>query len=188
MSATTEALIAVVASTHHPSELPSPPLLLQSASHRDDIPEADMPLRKKARFTTPTSRSKVGESSAAVAARQLRLDVATVDATPGRPMSREVGYRIEDVWDDMVEDMEERAPTIVKGLSQRVRDLSLLLLGILMRYMFDSRKPMMTELFRGPESTHCLEIGDIIFTQLCFWRARLGMPGKHGDMPWIVMT
>ncbi|GJU56515.1 hypothetical protein Tco_1230229, partial [Tanacetum coccineum] len=29
-----------------------------------------------------------------------------MDATPTRPMSREVGYRIEDVWDDMVGDME----------------------------------------------------------------------------------
>ncbi|GKF40492.1 hypothetical protein Tco_0120553, partial [Tanacetum coccineum] len=30
--------------THHPSEIPSPPLLLPSTSHRDDLPEADMPL------------------------------------------------------------------------------------------------------------------------------------------------
>ncbi|GKG61592.1 hypothetical protein Tco_0621301, partial [Tanacetum coccineum] len=53
-----------------------------------------------------------------------RLGVATVDATPRRLVSKEVGYRIEDVWDDMVRDMEERAPTIVKSLSQRVTDLS----------------------------------------------------------------
>ncbi|GKD76611.1 hypothetical protein Tco_1339232, partial [Tanacetum coccineum] len=62
--------------------------------------------------------------SLAVAARQPGLDVATVDATPGHPMSREVGYGIEDVWDDMVEDMKERAPTTVEVLSQRVTDLS----------------------------------------------------------------
>ncbi|GKF42492.1 hypothetical protein Tco_0125834, partial [Tanacetum coccineum] len=90
-------LRAALISTHHPSEIPSPPLLLPSTSHRDDIPKADMPLWKRARFTTPTSRSEVGESSVTVAARQLGLDVATVDATPGRPMSREVGYGIEDV-------------------------------------------------------------------------------------------
>nr|GEU40301.1 reverse transcriptase domain-containing protein [Tanacetum cinerariifolium] len=64
------------------------------------------------------------ESLAAAAARQPGLDVATVDATLGSLMSIEVGYRIKDVWDDMVGDMEERAPTIVEGLSQRVIDLS----------------------------------------------------------------
>ncbi|GKA90839.1 hypothetical protein Tco_0812709 [Tanacetum coccineum] len=80
--------------THHPSEIPSLPLF------------------------------EVGESSATAAARQPGLDVATVDATPGCHMSREVGYGIEDVWDDMVGDMEERAPTTVEGLSQRVTDLS----------------------------------------------------------------
>nr|GEU55009.1 retrovirus-related Pol polyprotein from transposon TNT 1-94 [Tanacetum cinerariifolium] len=31
-------------STHHSSEIPSPPLLLPSTTHRDDLPEADMPL------------------------------------------------------------------------------------------------------------------------------------------------
>ncbi|GKF48462.1 hypothetical protein Tco_0141713, partial [Tanacetum coccineum] len=76
---------------------------------------------------------EVGESSAAVAARQPGLDVThaidysfvdIVDATPGRPMSREVGYGITDVWDDMVGDMEERAPTTLEELSQRVTDLA----------------------------------------------------------------
>ncbi|GJS31030.1 hypothetical protein Tco_0491650 [Tanacetum coccineum] len=67
----------------------SPPPLLPSTAHRDDIPEADLSLRKRARFTAPTGRFEVGESSAAAAARQPRLDIATVDATPGRPISRE---------------------------------------------------------------------------------------------------
>ncbi|GJS04438.1 hypothetical protein Tco_0320946 [Tanacetum coccineum] len=73
--------------THHPSEIPSPPLLLPSTTHIDDIPEVDMSLQKRARLTTLTGR--------------------------------EVGYGIEDIWDDMVGDMEERAPTIVEGLSHR---------------------------------------------------------------------
>ncbi|GKB52749.1 hypothetical protein Tco_0903502 [Tanacetum coccineum] len=60
----------------------------------------------------------------AAAARQPGLDVATVDATPVRPMSRAVGYRIEDVWDDMVGDIEGRAPTTLEDLSQRVIDLA----------------------------------------------------------------
>ncbi|GJZ33707.1 hypothetical protein Tco_0871143 [Tanacetum coccineum] len=82
-----------------------------------------MSLWKRARLTAPTGRFEVGESSAD-AARQPRLDVATIDATPGCSMSREVGYGIEDVWDDMVGDIEERASTTVEGLSQRVIDLS----------------------------------------------------------------
>nr|GFA09905.1 hypothetical protein [Tanacetum cinerariifolium] len=48
------------------------PLLLPSTSCREGIPEADMPLRKKARFTTPTGRYEVGENSVAAAARQIR--------------------------------------------------------------------------------------------------------------------
>nr|GEY54104.1 putative reverse transcriptase domain-containing protein [Tanacetum cinerariifolium] len=44
----------------------------------DGIPEADMPLRKKARFTTPTGGYEVGESSVAAAARQIR-PALTVD-------------------------------------------------------------------------------------------------------------
>nr|GFD63994.1 hypothetical protein [Tanacetum cinerariifolium] len=46
-------------------------LLLPSTSCRECIPEADMSLQKKARFTTPTGGYEVGESSAA-AARQIR--------------------------------------------------------------------------------------------------------------------
>nr|GEW63271.1 hypothetical protein [Tanacetum cinerariifolium] len=47
-------------STHHPllpSEIPSTPLLLPSTAHKYDILEVDMPLWKRARFTTPTSRA-----------------------------------------------------------------------------------------------------------------------------------
>ncbi|GJY78475.1 hypothetical protein Tco_0484276 [Tanacetum coccineum] len=48
----------------------SPPLLLPSTSHRTDIPEAEMPPRKRACFTTPTLGLEVGENSAAGAVRQ----------------------------------------------------------------------------------------------------------------------
>ncbi|GKC59129.1 hypothetical protein Tco_1086727, partial [Tanacetum coccineum] len=90
-------LRAASPSTHHPSEIPSPPLLLPSTTHRDDILEVDMPLWKRARFTASASRFEAEESSSAVIARQPGLEVATIDATPGRPMSREVGYGIMDV-------------------------------------------------------------------------------------------
>ncbi|GKD47338.1 hypothetical protein Tco_1271983, partial [Tanacetum coccineum] len=95
--------------TYHPSKIPSPPMLLPSTTHRDDIPEADMSLQKKARLSILTSRFEVEESLAVATTRQARhaltssVDygfIDTVDATPGRPMSREVGYGIEDVWDE----------------------------------------------------------------------------------------
>nr|GEZ62857.1 retrotransposon protein, putative, Ty3-gypsy subclass [Tanacetum cinerariifolium] len=44
----------------------------------ESIPEADIPLRKRARFTTPTGRYEVGESSVA-AARQIRPALTIVD-------------------------------------------------------------------------------------------------------------
>nr|GEV97086.1 putative reverse transcriptase domain-containing protein [Tanacetum cinerariifolium] len=54
------------------------PLLLLFTSCREGIPKADMPLRKRARFTTPTGGYEVGESSIAAAARQIR-PALTVD-------------------------------------------------------------------------------------------------------------
>nr|GEW21168.1 hypothetical protein [Tanacetum cinerariifolium] len=43
------------------------PLLLPSTSGSESIPKADMQLRKRTHFTTPTGRYEVGESSAATA-------------------------------------------------------------------------------------------------------------------------
>nr|GEY33666.1 hypothetical protein [Tanacetum cinerariifolium] len=47
------------------------PLSLPSTSGSESIPEADIPLRKRARFTTPTGGYEIGESSVATA-RQIR--------------------------------------------------------------------------------------------------------------------
>ncbi|GJZ93130.1 hypothetical protein Tco_0665195 [Tanacetum coccineum] len=115
-----------------PLPAPSSPLLLPATDCREDVPEADVPPQKRLCLTALTSRFEVGESSAAAAARQPELDVThatgygfvdTVDFTTGRLMSREVGYRITDVWDDMVGDMEETAPTTLEAVNQRVADL-----------------------------------------------------------------
>ncbi|GJU29601.1 putative reverse transcriptase domain-containing protein [Tanacetum coccineum] len=65
-------------SIHYPSEIPSPPLLLPSTTHRDDLLKADMPLRKRARFTAPTSRFEVRESSSAAAASKAMTAVGEV--------------------------------------------------------------------------------------------------------------
>ncbi|GJW19303.1 hypothetical protein Tco_0026739 [Tanacetum coccineum] len=75
-------------------------------------------------LTTPSSGFDVGESSTAGAARQPGLDVAVTDATVGRPMSREVGYGITDTWDEIVEAMQEIAPTTLEGVNQRVTELA----------------------------------------------------------------
>nr|GFC68931.1 hypothetical protein [Tanacetum cinerariifolium] len=70
------------------------PLLLPSTSGSKSVPEADMPLRKRARFTTPTGRYKVGESSVVVAARQIRPVLIVADSRRAEIMdycqSREV--------------------------------------------------------------------------------------------------
>nr|GEV97285.1 reverse transcriptase domain-containing protein [Tanacetum cinerariifolium] len=49
-----------------------PYILMPFHSESESIPEADIPLRKRARFTTPTGGYEVGESSVAAAARQIR--------------------------------------------------------------------------------------------------------------------
>nr|GFA96971.1 hypothetical protein [Tanacetum cinerariifolium] len=55
------------------------PSSLPSTSGSESIPEADIPLQKRARFTTPTGGYKVGESSIAVAARQIRPALTIAD-------------------------------------------------------------------------------------------------------------
>ncbi|GJV03043.1 hypothetical protein Tco_1336612 [Tanacetum coccineum] len=83
----------------------SPPSLLPPTSPRTNVPEAEMPPRKRACLTTPAPGYEIGESSAAGAARQLR------------PTS-EV-----DTWDEIIEAMMEIAPTTLEGVDQRVTEL-----------------------------------------------------------------
>ncbi|GKC24378.1 hypothetical protein Tco_1026528 [Tanacetum coccineum] len=90
-----------------PLPAPSSPLLLPASDYREDVPEADVLRRKRLCLTAPTPSF-----------------VDNVDATPRHPMSKEVGYRITDVWDDMVGDMKEGEPTTLEELSQRVIDLA----------------------------------------------------------------
>ncbi|GJS69895.1 hypothetical protein Tco_0702736 [Tanacetum coccineum] len=83
----------------------SPPLSLPPTSPRTDIPEAEMPPRKRACLTTPAPGYEIGESSAAGAARQ-----------PGHTPAL-------DTWDEIVEAMMELAPTTLEGVDQRVTEL-----------------------------------------------------------------
>nr|GEW21841.1 hypothetical protein [Tanacetum cinerariifolium] len=55
------------------------PHILMPFCSDESIPETDIPLRKRARFTTPTSRYEVGENSIAAAARQIRPTLTIAD-------------------------------------------------------------------------------------------------------------
>ncbi|GKG17399.1 hypothetical protein Tco_0362356, partial [Tanacetum coccineum] len=72
---------------------------------RTDIPEAEMPPRKRACLTTLAPGYEIGESSAAGAARQPGL-------TP-----------VIDTWDEIVEAMIEIAPTTLEVVDRRVTEL-----------------------------------------------------------------
>ncbi|GJT83097.1 putative reverse transcriptase domain-containing protein [Tanacetum coccineum] len=88
----------------------SPPLLLPSASRREDRPEVTLPPRKRLGIALGP-RYEVGESSSAAARpdRGLRADygfVATMDREIRRDQEREVGYRITNSWDEIVETLQ----------------------------------------------------------------------------------
>nr|GEV63428.1 copia protein [Tanacetum cinerariifolium] len=55
------------------------PSSIPSTSGSESIPEANIPLRKRARFTTHTSRYEIGESSVAAATRQIRPTLTIAD-------------------------------------------------------------------------------------------------------------
>nr|GEV67823.1 hypothetical protein [Tanacetum cinerariifolium] len=80
--------------THHP--LPSP-LLPPPVGCREDIPKADIPPRKRLCLTAPTSR---------------------------RHVPREVGYGITDTWDELVDAIQEGAPTTLERVNARVTELA----------------------------------------------------------------
>ncbi|GJX01245.1 reverse transcriptase domain-containing protein [Tanacetum coccineum] len=89
----------------------SPPLLLPSASRREDRPEVTLPPQKRLGIALGP-RYEVGESSSAAAARPaggLRADygfVATIDREIRRDSEREVGYGITDSWDEIVKTLQ----------------------------------------------------------------------------------
>ncbi|GJZ12463.1 hypothetical protein Tco_0547693 [Tanacetum coccineum] len=89
----------------------SPPLLLPSASYREDRPEVTLPPRKRLGIALGP-RYEVGESSSAAATRpagSLRVDygfVATMDREIRRDPEREVRYGITDSWDEIVETLQ----------------------------------------------------------------------------------
>nr|GFC91891.1 hypothetical protein [Tanacetum cinerariifolium] len=91
--------------------------LLSSTSPRTDIPEVDMPPRKKACLTTPGL--KIGKSSAAGAARQP----GPTESDLRRCRVEQEGYGITNTWDEIVDKMMEIAPTTLEGVNERVTEL-----------------------------------------------------------------
>ncbi|GJX58581.1 hypothetical protein Tco_0289971 [Tanacetum coccineum] len=89
----------------------SPPLLLPSASRREDRPEVTLPPWKRLGIALGPGY-KVGESSSTATARPaggLRADygfVATMDREIRRDPEREVGYGITDSWNEIVETLQ----------------------------------------------------------------------------------
>ncbi|GKA13682.1 hypothetical protein Tco_0693328, partial [Tanacetum coccineum] len=77
-------------------------MLLPSTIHRDDLPEADMSLRKRACFTALIGRFEVWESSSAAAARQA-----------GHTLSHRVDYGFVDTVDTSIRASESRAITAI---------------------------------------------------------------------------
>ncbi|GJZ25623.1 hypothetical protein Tco_0569876 [Tanacetum coccineum] len=112
---------------------PLPPLpdslFIPPVDRREDIPEAELPPRKRLCLTTPASRYEVGESSTAVPRPTggRRVDygfVGTLDAEARRQRAEAVGYGIRDTWVDPRETTEEVAPVTLKGVNTRVTELT----------------------------------------------------------------
>nr|GFB40744.1 hypothetical protein [Tanacetum cinerariifolium] len=127
------------------SQIPSPPLPIPSpppdSPTHIEISESCLTLQKRLHFASPTPSQEVKESSAAGAARQNEPAIARddpyslvrkelygfvdrVDVTPGRPMSKELGYGITNTWDELVGANKEIAPITLQGVNQKVTDLS----------------------------------------------------------------
>ncbi|GKF00557.1 hypothetical protein Tco_0023907, partial [Tanacetum coccineum] len=104
-------------------------LFIPPVDRREDIPEAELPPRKRLCLTTPASRYKVWESSTAVPRPTggRRVDygfVGTLDAEARRQRAEAVGYGIRDTWVDPRETTEEIAPVTLEGVNTRVTELT----------------------------------------------------------------
>nr|GFB19631.1 hypothetical protein [Tanacetum cinerariifolium] len=111
-----------------PSPLLPPPLYIPPpVDHRDDIPEIEMPPRKRLCFSTLGSRYEIEESSTSRSTEDRRIDyefVSTLDAEERRRGIEEVRYGIRDTWVDPAETVPKIAPMTVGEVSTRVTELA----------------------------------------------------------------
>ncbi|GJV64383.1 hypothetical protein Tco_1475211, partial [Tanacetum coccineum] len=126
----TQALIDAVTAV-----LPSPPLpplpsslyISPPVDHRDDVPETELPPRKRLCLSTLGSRYEIGENYIARPIRGRGVIYgffSTVDAEARRQGFSEVGYGIRDTWVDPAEAVPEVAPMIVGEVNTRVTELA----------------------------------------------------------------
>nr|GEV70502.1 hypothetical protein [Tanacetum cinerariifolium] len=105
----------------------SPPLLLPSTSHKEDVPKVTLPPRKRLCIALGL-RYKVGESSSAPTARHtggFRADygfVATLDDKIRCDPKRDFGYGITDTRDEMLVGMPGAPATDETELGRRMTD------------------------------------------------------------------
>nr|GEW63090.1 hypothetical protein [Tanacetum cinerariifolium] len=105
----------------------SPTLQLPFASRREDRPKVTLPPRKRLGIAHGP-RYEVGESLSTAAARPaggLRADygfVATIDREIRHDSKREVGYRITDSWDEIVETLHGAPVSIDTELGGYMRE------------------------------------------------------------------
>ncbi|GKC24944.1 hypothetical protein Tco_1027094 [Tanacetum coccineum] len=105
------------------------PLLLHSIDCRADVPKVTLPPRKRLCIAVGLIY-EIEECSSAPTARPtggFRADygfVSTLDAEVRRDLDREVGYGITNTWDEIVEAMQEIAPTTLEEVNQRVTELA----------------------------------------------------------------
>ncbi|GKE65918.1 hypothetical protein Tco_1520079 [Tanacetum coccineum] len=124
--ASTQALVdAVTAALPSPPLPPLPPSLYvpPPVDRSDDIPESELPPRKRSYLSTLGPRYEVGESSTARPTGGRGIDyrfVSTIDAEARRRGIREVGYGIRDTWVDLAEAVPEITPMTV-GEDSRTR-------------------------------------------------------------------
>ncbi|GKF70124.1 hypothetical protein Tco_0203181, partial [Tanacetum coccineum] len=97
------------------------------ADRRDDLPESELPPRKRLCLSTLGSRYETGESSTArpTEGRGVYYGfISTVDAKERRQGISEVGYGVRDTWVDPAEAIHEVAPMTVGEVNTRVTELT----------------------------------------------------------------
>ncbi|GKD32079.1 hypothetical protein Tco_1242857, partial [Tanacetum coccineum] len=127
--ASTQAFIdAITAELPSPALPPLPPSLYipPPVDRMNDLPESELPPRKRLRLSTLGSRYEIGKSSTARPTGGRGVDygfVSTVDAEARRQGISEVGYGVRDTWVDPAEAVPEVAPMTLGEVNTRVTEL-----------------------------------------------------------------
>nr|GEZ04170.1 hypothetical protein [Tanacetum cinerariifolium] len=109
------------------SPLPPPLHIPPPVDRRDDIPETEMPPRKRLCLSTLGSRYEVRESSTTRPTEGRGIDygfISTLDAEARRRGIGEVRYGIRDTWVDPTETVPEIAPMTVGEVNTGVTELA----------------------------------------------------------------